>query len=97
MRRTLSLACSVWWVKSAGVLATKDYLFLVVNDGINEKCGTSTAAAGSGLAVPMPSTGTAGIEPYDPAHSNEIFTCVSTWNQPKMVYDYTPQNPQHGG
>ncbi|MDU0370548.1 prolyl oligopeptidase family serine peptidase [Hymenobacter endophyticus] len=74
------------------LLATKDYVFVVLSDGINEKVRQYDPRTQQWANVPMPGTGTAGLEPYNATTSNEIFTYVSTWSRPETVYDYTPES-----
>ena len=73
------------------MLSTKDYLFVVLSDGINETVRQYDPRIRQWVTVPLPGSGTAGLEPYDAAHSNELFTYVSTWNRPETVYDYAPE------
>ncbi|HEX8326761.1 MAG TPA: prolyl oligopeptidase family serine peptidase [Hymenobacter sp.] len=71
-------------------VATKDYLFVVLSDGINEKIRQYSPATKQWADVPLPSKGTVGIEPYDASSSNEALIYTTSWNDPGKLYDYSP-------
>ena len=70
--------------------ATRDYLLVVLSDGINEKIRQYSPATQQWADVPLPTKGTVGIDPYDPSSSNEILVYTTSWNDPGKLYDYNP-------
>ena len=70
--------------------ATKDFLFVTVSDGINEKIRQYNPRTRLWADVPLPGSGTTGLEPYDPTHGNEVLAYIISWNNPGTAYDYTP-------
>ena len=74
------------------MVSSKDYLFVVLSDGINEKIRQYDARSNQWANVPMPATGTVGVEPLDAPRSNEVLTYVTSWNNPGTAYDYNPEN-----
>ncbi|MEJ7663656.1 MAG: prolyl oligopeptidase family serine peptidase [Hymenobacter sp.] len=73
------------------MLSTKDYLFVTLNDGINDHIRQYDSRRGQWAEVPLPFTGSAGLEPYDAAHSNEALVYITSWKQPVALYDYQPE------
>ncbi|WP_460584614.1 prolyl oligopeptidase family serine peptidase [Hymenobacter arcticus] len=76
------------------LVSTKDYLFVTLNDGINDHVRQYDPRRGQWADVPLPGTGTAGVEPYDAAHSNEALIYITSWKQPVALYDYQPEIKQ---
>lgn len=74
------------------IVASKDYLFVTLSDGINETIRQYDTRSHTWNDIPLPFTGTAGIDPYDPAHSNDVQVYVTSWNNPVIYYDYTPED-----
>ncbi|MBO0936234.1 S9 family peptidase [Fibrella sp. HMF5335] len=70
--------------------SSKDFLFVTLSDGINEKIRQYNPRSRQWAEVPIPLSGTTGLEAYDAAHSNEVLAYVSSWKQPTVVYDYDP-------
>lgn len=71
-------------------IATKDFLFVTLSDGINEKIRQYDPRTKQWADVPIPGTGTTGIDPYDAPHSNEVFAYIMSWNNPGTAYDFDP-------
>ena len=73
------------------IVSSKDFLFVILSDGINEKIRQYDSRTNQWADVPMPGTGTMGIEPYDAPRSNEVMTYSTSWNDPGTMYDYNPE------
>ena len=71
--------------------ASKDFLFVILSDGINEKIRQYDSRTNQWADVPVPGTGTMTIEPYDAPRSNEVITYNTSWNNPGTMYDYNPE------
>ena len=71
--------------------ASKDFLFVTLSDGINEKIRQYDSRTNQWADVPVPGTGTMTIEPYDAPRSNEVMMHSMSWNNPGTMYDYNPQ------
>jgi prolyl oligopeptidase len=71
--------------------SSKDFLFVVLSDGINEKIRQYDSRSNQWADVPISITGTMGIEFYDAPRSNEVLAYATTWNNPGMLYDYNPE------
>ncbi|UHG93063.1 prolyl oligopeptidase family serine peptidase [Spirosoma oryzicola] len=76
------------------VVPSKDFLFVILSDGINETVRQYDARNKQWADVPVKMTGTVYVEPYDAPRSNEIIVYVTSWNNPGMMYDYNPANQQ---
>jgi prolyl oligopeptidase len=76
------------------MVSTKDFLFVTLSDGINEKIRQYDSRSGQWADVPIPGTGTVGIEPYDSPRSNEALAYTTSWNNPGTAYEYNPDNRQ---
>ena len=74
-----------------GISASHDYLFVTLNDGINDQIRQYDVRSGQWADVPLPSTGTARAIPLDPA-GNECLIVTRTWKQPTTLYDYNLVN-----
>ena len=70
------------------VSATKDFLFVTLNDGINEKIRQYDTRSKQWADVPIPATGTTAVDVYDAQHSNEVAIFVMSWNNPGTLYAY---------
>ncbi|MFD1143747.1 prolyl oligopeptidase family serine peptidase [Larkinella insperata] len=73
------------------MVSTRDFLFVTLSDGINETIRQYDARNGQWADVPIPFTGSMGIEPYDAPRSNEVLAYVNSWNNPGTLYDYNPE------
>ncbi|GAB3037764.1 prolyl oligopeptidase family serine peptidase [Spirosoma pulveris] len=71
--------------------SSKDFLFVILSDGINEKIRQYDPRTKQWADVPVPGTGTMGIEFYDPLHANDAMVYSTSWNDPGTLYDYDPQ------
>lgn len=71
--------------------SSKDFLFVILSDGINEKIRQYDSRTDQWADVPVPGTGTMGIEFYDAARSNEVMVYLTSWNDPGTLYDYNPE------
>ena len=60
------------------ITASKDFLFVVLSDGINEKIQQYDSRNGQWTDVPFTMTGTTGVEPLDAAQSNEVLTYITS-------------------
>lgn len=72
-----------------GISASHDYLFVTLNNGINDQIRQYDVRSGQWSDVPLPSTGTAQVTPLDPS-GNECLISTTTWKQPTTLYDYNP-------
>lgn len=71
--------------------SSKDFLFVILSDGINEKIRQYDSRSGQWADVPMPGTGTMGIEFYDAPRSNKALVYSTSWTDPGTLYDYNPE------
>ncbi|MEZ0539951.1 prolyl oligopeptidase family serine peptidase [Fibrella arboris] len=71
--------------------SSKDFLFVILSDGINEKIRQYDPRTNQWADVPVPGTGTMGIEFYDAPRSNEALVYSMSWNDPGTLYDYDPE------
>ncbi len=71
--------------------SSKDFLFVILSDGINEKIRQYDSRSGQWADVPVPGTGTMGIEFYDAPRSNDVLVYSMSWNNPGTLYDYNPE------
>lgn len=71
--------------------SSKDFLFVILSDGINEKIRQYDPRNGQWADVPIPGTGTMGIEFYDAPRSNDALVYSTSWNNPGTLYDYNPE------
>lgn len=72
------------------IRSTKDYLFVTLNDGINDQIRQYDPRSQRWATVPLPLTGSTAVMPLDPTHSNEVLVDVTSWKQPLTLYDYSP-------
>lgn len=73
-----------------GIVSTKDYLFVTLNDGINDQIRQYDSRSNQWANVPLPLTGSAGVMPLDAPRSNEAIINITSWKQPVTLYDYNP-------
>lgn len=73
------------------IASSKDFLFVVLSDGINETIRQYDSRTNQWADVPMPGTGTMGIEFYDAPRSNQSLVYSTSWNDPGTLYDYNPE------
>ncbi len=73
------------------MVSSKDFLFVTLSNGINEKIRQYDSRNGQWADVPIPGTGTIGVELYDAPRSNDILTYITSWNNPSTLYDYDPE------
>lgn len=73
------------------LISTKDFLFVTLNDGINDQIRQYDPRTNQWADVPIQFKGTMGLEPYDAPRSNEVLTYVTSWNNPGTAYDYDPE------
>ena len=74
------------------ITSSKDYLFVTLNDGINDQIRQYAPGQDQWTDVPLPMSGTAGVRPLDAAHSNEAIMYFTSWKQPLALYDYQPES-----
>jgi len=72
-----------------GIEHSKDFLFVTLSDGVNEKIRQYNVRTNQWQEVPLPINGTASLLPYDP-RSNDCYLRISSWKQPATRYDYDP-------
>ena len=72
-----------------GIVSTKDYLFVTLNDGINDQIKRYDPRTNQWANVPLPLTGSAGMLPLDAPHSNDALVYITSWKQPVTIYDYS--------
>ncbi|MCF0074951.1 prolyl oligopeptidase family serine peptidase [Dyadobacter sp. CY261] len=83
------------------ILATKDYLFVNLSDGINQTIQYYDPKNNGWSTIPMPIKGTMRLESYEASKSNEVNIFGTSWNNPGTFYDFDPQtkklevNPFH--
>ncbi len=70
------------------VSATKDFLFVTLNDGINDRIRQYDTRSRQWADVPIPATGTMFVDVYDAHRSNEVAVYVTSWNNPGTLYAY---------
>ncbi len=75
-----------------GIKSTKDYLFVTLNDGINDQIKQYDPRRKQWADVPLPVTGSASLYPLDAPRSNEVLIYLTSWKQPVTVYAYQPEN-----
>ncbi len=73
-----------------GINATKDFLFVTLNDGINDRIRQYDTRSNQWADMPLQQTGSAGIMPLDAPRSNEMMVFITSWKQPVTVYAYEP-------
>lgn len=71
--------------------SSKDFLFVILSNGINEKIRQYDPRTKQWADVPVPGTGTMGIEFYDAPRSNDAMVYSTSWNDPGTLYDYNPE------
>ena len=73
-----------------GIVSSKDYLFVTLNDGINDQIRQYDSRSQQWSDVPLPFSGTAYVQPLDAPRSNAALVGVTSWKQPATLYDYNP-------
>ncbi|WP_221393686.1 prolyl oligopeptidase family serine peptidase [Dyadobacter sp. NIV53] len=68
---------------------SRDYLFVTLNDGINDLIRQYNISLGKWTDVPLPASGTARMYPLDPT-TNDCLLLTTTWKQPVTRYSYDP-------
>ncbi|MVM31379.1 prolyl oligopeptidase family serine peptidase [Spirosoma sp. HMF4905] len=76
-----------------GISAGKNFLFVQLNDGINDHVRQYDVRSAQWADVSLPLTGTVRFSPYSPI-SNDGLLLISSWKQPPTVYDYDPATKQ---
>ena len=72
------------------IASTKDYLFVTLNDGVNDQIRQYDPRSNQWANVPLPMSGTAGLMPLDAPRSNDALIYITSWKQPVTVFDYNP-------
>ena len=75
-----------------GIVSSKDYLFVTLNDGINDHIRQYDPRSGQWADVPLPFSGTAHVQPLDAPRSNAVLLGITSWKQPATFYDYNPES-----
>ena len=73
-----------------GIVSSKDYLFVTLNDGINDQIRQYDPRSQQWADVPLPFSGTAYVQPLDAPRSNAALVGITSWKQPAALYDYNP-------
>ncbi|MFD1468845.1 prolyl oligopeptidase family serine peptidase [Hymenobacter caeli] len=73
-----------------GISSTKDFLFVTLNDGINDQIRQYDPRSKQWAPVPLPLNGSAAVMPLDAPRSNDVLVDVTSWKQPLTLYDYSP-------
>lgn len=73
------------------LVSTNDFLFVTFNDGVNDQIRQYDPRTKQWADVPIPGTGTMGVEPLDAPRSNEVVAYFTSWNNPGTLYDYNPE------
>ena len=74
------------------IATSKDYLFVTLNDGINDRIRQYDTRSKQWADVPLPYSGTAYVQPLDPARGNATLVGLTTWKQPAVLYNYNPDS-----
>jgi prolyl oligopeptidase len=74
------------------IVSSKDYLFVTLNDGINDRIRQYDPRTRQWADVPLPGTGTAYVQPLDAPRSNAVLVGLTSWKQPPVLYSYNPDN-----
>jgi prolyl oligopeptidase len=72
------------------IASTRDYLFVTLNDGLNDQIRQYDPRTRQWATVPLPLTGSTALMPLDAPRSNEVLVDVTSWKQPLTLYDYSP-------
>ncbi|NML66770.1 S9 family peptidase [Hymenobacter sp. RP-2-7] len=76
------------------IASSKDYLFVTLNDGINDHIRQYDPRTKQWADVPLPFSGTAYVQPLDAPRSNACLVGLTTWKQPATLYNYNPDTKQ---
>jgi prolyl oligopeptidase len=71
-------------------VSTKDFVFVTLNDGINDYVKQYDVRTNQWADIPLPLTGSVGLSLLDAPRSNDVMIYVSSWKQPTTTYDYDP-------
>jgi prolyl oligopeptidase len=74
------------------IVSSKDYLFVTLNDGINDHIRQYDTRTRQWADVPLPGTGTAYVQPLDAPRSNAVLVSLTSWKQPPVLYSYNPDS-----
>ncbi|WP_223648774.1 prolyl oligopeptidase family serine peptidase [Hymenobacter psoromatis] len=74
------------------IVSSKDYLFVTLNDGINDHIRQYDPRSRQWADVPLPFSGTAHVQPLDAPRSNAVLVGITSWKQPATFYDYNPES-----
>jgi len=72
------------------IVSSKEYLFVTLNDGINDQIRQYDSRSQQWADVPLPVSGTAYVQPLDAPRSNAVLVGITSWKQPTTLYDYNP-------
>jgi len=75
-----------------GIVSSKDYLFVTLNDGINDHIRQYDPRSRQWADVPLPFSGTAYVQPLDAPRSNAVLVGITSWKQPATLYEYNPDS-----
>lgn len=70
------------------MVSTKDFLFVTLNDGINDQIRQYDSRTNQWADVPFPGSGTMVLDLYDAPRSNQVLAYITSWNNPGTAYDY---------
>ncbi|QJD80624.1 prolyl oligopeptidase family serine peptidase [Spirosoma rhododendri] len=73
-----------------GIVSSKDYLFVTLNDGINDQIRQYDPRTNQWADVKLPLTGSAWLMTLDAPRSNDMILAVTSWKQPTTYYAYNP-------
>lgn len=75
-----------------GIVSSKDYLFVTLNDGINDHIRQYDPRSRQWADMPLPFSGTAYVQPLDAPRSNAVLVGITSWKQPATLYEYNPDS-----
>jgi len=73
------------------IVSSEDYLFVTLNDGINDRIRQYDSRSQQWTDVLPPFSGTAYVQPLDAPRSNAMLAGVTSWKQPTTLYGYNPE------
>jgi len=77
--------------------ASKNFLFVALSDGLNERIRQYDPRTKLWADVPLPggpATGTTNLVPLDATHRDDVLVSATSWNNPGTLYDYDPATRQ---
>lgn len=77
-----------------GISSTKDYLFVTLNDGVNDQIKQYDPRRKQWAEVPLPMGGSVQLMPLNASRTNETLIGITSWKAPWTVYNYKPENRQ---